>query len=198
MYPESIRDLIESFKYFPGVGEKTAERMAFSFLEFDSDQVKYLVDSINQFKSKIHECPSCHSLTDKDICDICSNVSRDRKTLCIVEDPKIVFLFERLGTYKGLYHVVKGLISPIDDINPEDIGLETLLDRIKKDNFEEVILAFKPSMEGEITALYIKKVLEGMNVLVSRLASGVPMGADMEYIDALTLERALADRKEIS
>lgn len=198
MYPDSVRNLIECFKYFPGVGEKTAERMAFSFLEFDSDQVKYLVDSINQFKNTIHECPSCHSLTDNEICNICSNTGRDRETLCIVEDPKIVFLFEKLGTYKGLYHVVNGLISPLDDINPEDIGLKHLLDRIKKEDFKEVILAFKPSMEGEITALYIKKILDGMNVIVSRLASGVPMGADMEYIDALTLERALTDRKEIS
>ena len=115
-----------------------------------------------------------------------------------MEDSKIVFLFEKLGTYNGLYHVINGLISPLDDVNPEDIGLDKLLNRIKKENIKEVILAFKPSVEGEITALYIKKILDGMDILVTRLASGVPIGADMEYIDALTLERALEDRKEVS
>ena len=120
-----------------------------------------------------------------------------KEIICVVEDSKIVFLFERLGTYKGLYHVINGLISPLDDVNPEDIGLDKLLDRIKNEKIKEVILAFKPSVEGEITALYIKKILEGLDVIVSRLASGVPIGADMEYIDTLTLERALEDRKEI-
>lgn len=198
MYPESIRNLIEVFQSFPGIGEKTAERMAFSILDFDDEKINLLGENLKQAKEKIHPCPICNTLTEDETCFVCQNEQRDRQTLCVVEDPKIVFLFEKLGTYKGLYHVISGLISPLEDVNPEDIGLEKLLERVKKEKFHEIILALKPSVEGEITALYIKKILEGMNVEVSRLASGVPIGADMEYIDSLTLERALEDRKKIS
>ncbi len=196
--PESIKNLIEGFSSFPGIGEKTAERMAFSYLQFDNDTCTLLKDSMQRVKQEIAPCKICQTLTDKEICDICANKQRDQDILCVVEDSKIVFLFEKLGTYRGLYHVVNGLISPLDDINPEDIGLEQLLERTKHHSFKEVILAFKPSMEGEITALYIKKILEGLDIEVTRLASGVPIGADMEYIDPLTLERALADRKKLS
>lgn len=198
MYPQSLKDLIDSFQNFPGIGEKSAERMAFSFLEFEQEQTQVLIESLKEAQENIHPCKQCLSLTDKEVCDICVDPTRDKETLCIVEDPKIVFLFERLGTYKGNYHVINGLISPIDDINPEDIGLEQLLERIKTGKIKEIILAFKPSVEGEITALYIKKILEDLNIEITRLASGVPIGADMEYIDKLTLERALTDRKTIS
>ena len=177
MYPESIKNLIEAFKYLPGIGEKTAERLAFSILELDDDQVEFFSDSLKDF---------------------CSDVSRNNKILCVLEDPKNVFLFEKAGFFSGKYHILNGLISPLDGINPEDIGIDKLLDRIEKDKFEEIIFAFKPSIEGETTALYIKKILSGLNVKVTRLASGVPMGADMEYVDSLTLERALNDRKEIN
>ena len=122
----------------------------------------------------------------------------DDESLCIVEDSKIVFLFEKIGIYKGKYHVLNGLISPLDDINPEDIGIEKILDRLKTQKYKEIILALKPSVEGEITSLYIKKILESPEIKITRLASGVPMGADMEYIDSLTLSKALEDRKEIS
>ena len=196
--PDSLKNLIESFQNFPGIGEKTAERMAFSILNFDDEKFSLLQDNLNLVKKEIHPCKCCNSLTDRELCAICESDLRDKNTICVVEDSKIVFLFEKLGTYNGLYHVINGLISPLDDVNPEDIGLDKLLNRIKKENIKEVILAFKPSVEGEITALYIKKILDGMNILVTRLASGVPIGADMEYIDALTLERALEDRKEVS
>ena len=196
--PDSLKNLIDSFQNFPGIGEKTAERMAFSILNFDDEKFSLLQENLKLVKDEIHPCKRCNSLTDKELCEICESSIRDKNTICVVEDSKIVFLFEKLGTYNGLYHVINGLISPLDDINPEDIGLDRLLNRIKEDEIKEVILAFKPSVEGEITALYIKKILDGMNVLVTRLASGVPIGADMEYIDALTLERALEDRKEIS
>ena len=196
--PDSLKSLIDSFQNFPGIGEKTAERMAFSILNFDDDKFSLLQKNLKLVKDEIHPCKKCNSLTDKELCEICESSIRDKNTICVVEDSKIVFLFEKLGTYKGLYHVINGLISPLDDINPEDIGLDKFLNRIKKEEIKEVILAFKPSVEGEITALYIKKILDGMNVLVTRLASGVPIGADMEYIDTLTLERALEDRKEIS
>ena len=196
--PDSLKNLIDSFQNFPGIGEKTAERMAFSILNFDDEKFSLLQENLKLVKDEIHPCKRCNSLTDKELCEICESSIRDKNTICVVEDSKIVFLFEKLGTYKGLYHVINGLISPLDDINPEDIGLDRLLNGIKEEEIKEVILAFKPSVEGEITALYIKKILDGMNILVTRLASGVPIGADMEYIDALTLERALEDRKEIS
>lgn len=197
MYPDCIRNLIESFKYFPGIGEKTAERLAFSVLDLENEQVELFADSLKDVKEKIHPCKNCNTLTENDLCFVCSDFTRDSKVLCVVEDTKNVFLFEKLGMFHGYYHVLEGLISPLDGINPEDIGIDKLLDRINKEKFEEIIFAFRPSIEGETTSLYIKKVLSGMDIVVTRLASGVPMGADMEYVDSLTLERALKDRKKI-
>lgn len=194
MYPESIKCLIESFKYLPGIGDKTAERLAFSVLGLDDEQVELFSESLVDVKSKIHKCSKCNTLTEDNLCYICSDETRDSKILCVVDDCKSVFLFERLGMFNGKYHVLDGLISPLDGINPEDIGLDKLLDRINDEKFEEIIFAFKPSIEGETTTLYIKRVLEGLNIKISRLASGVPIGADIEYVDGLTLEKALNDR----
>ena len=137
-------------------------------------------------------------MTEEDICQICRDDARNKKMICVVEEPKNVILFEKIGTYKGLYHVLDGLISPLDGINPEDIKINELLDRITKENIEEVIIAVKPSIEGETTAMYISKLLENQNVKVSRIAHGIPLGVDMEYIDSLTLEMALEDRTDIS
>lgn len=197
MYPDSLKNLIESFKYLPGIGEKTAERLAFAVLEFDEDQCELFSQSLLDVKRKIKKCFICNTLTENDVCFVCSNNLRDNEILCVVDDTKSVFLFEKLGMFNGYYHVLDGLISPLDGVNPEDIGLNKLIERISKDKFKEIILAFKPSIEGETTALYIKKILSDMDVVVSRLASGLPIGADMEYVDKLTLERALIDRKEI-
>lgn len=197
MYPESIKNLIESFKFLPGIGEKTAERLAFSILDLEEEQTELFSASIGEVKDKIHPCSICNTLTEDEECFICQDTSRNQNILCVVEDTKNVFLFEKLGMFHGKYHVLNGLISPLDGINPEDIGLEHLIDRIRNEHFQEIIFAFRPSIEGETTSLYIKKVLDGMGVTVTRLASGVPMGADMEYVDGLTLERALNDRKEI-
>ena len=196
LYPDSLLKLINFYKKQPGVGEKSAERMAFSVLGLEEEQVNFFRESLKEVKEKIRPCSICNALTDKEVCDICSSSLRQAK-LCVVEDPKIVFLFEKLGTFRGKYHVLNGLISPLDGLNPEDIGLEKLIKRIEEEKIEEIILAFKPSIEGETTTLYIKRILEGMNVEVTQLASGVPMGADMEYVDALTLERALFDRKKV-
>lgn len=198
MYPDSIKNLIESFKLLSGVGEKTAERFAFSILGMDEDNVEFFSDSLKAVKNKVHLCKKCNNLTENDYCYICSNEDRNKNVLCVVEDPKSVFLFERVGVFNGYYHVLDGLISPIDGINPEDIGLAKLLDRIKNEDFKEIIFAFKPSIEGETTSLYIRKILSDLDIKITRLASGVPMGADIEYIDSLTLERALNDRKEVS
>jgi len=198
MYPDSLRNLIESFKYLPGIGEKTAERLAFSILQLPSEKIDFFIDIIKEVKEKIHSCPLCNSLTDQDICQICSDKLRDDSQLLVVEDVKSVFIFEKLGMFHGHYHVLGGLISPLDGVNPEDIQLDKLIDRIRTGNYKEIILAFKPNIEGETTALYINKILEGLSVKVTRLASGIPIGAEMEYLDALTLERALSDRKELS
>ena len=197
MYPDSLKSLIESFKTLPGIGEKTAERLAFSVLELEEEQIEMFSSSILEVSEKIHKCPVCNTLTDLEKCYICTDSTRDDDILCVVEDSKSVFLFEKLGMFHGKYHVLDGVISPLEGVNPEDIGLSKLLDRIEKEKFKEIIFAFKPSIEGETTALYIKKVLDGMNIKITRLASGVPIGADMEYVDSLTLERALKDRKII-
>ncbi len=197
MYPDSIKSLIESFKYLPGIGEKTAERLAFSVLELEEEQIEMFSSSILEVSEKIHKCPICNTLTDLEKCYICSDSTREEDLLCVVEDSKSVFLFEKLGMFHGKYHVLDGVISPLEGVNPEDIGLSKLLDRIEKEKFKEIIFAFKPSIEGETTSLYIKRILDDLDIKITRLASGVPIGADMEYIDSLTLERALNDRKEI-
>lgn len=198
MYPKSLENLIESFKCLPGIGAKTAERLAFALLELDEEQVTLFSDSMIEAKNRIHRCSKCNMMTDEELCFVCNDIGRkDSKVLCVVEDPKNVFLFERLNMFHGKYHVLDGLISPLDGINPENIGLDKLLDRIKNDKFEEIIFAFKPSIEGETTSLYIKKILEDLDIKITKLASGVPIGADMEYVDSLTLERALNDRKVI-
>lgn len=197
MYPESLEDLIESFKLLPGIGEKTAERLSFYMLNMDDEKTKFFSNSITEAKKKLHKCPVCSNITDKEKCNICSSTERNEKVLCVVEDAKSIFLFERTGSFKGFYHVIDGLISPLDGVNPEDIGIEKLIKRIENSSFEEIIIAVKPSIEGETTSLYIKKIIEGLNIKVTRIASGIPLGADIEYIDSLTLERALMDRKEI-
>lgn len=198
MYPDSFNNLIESFKTLPGIGGKTAERLAFSIIELEKEQAELFSSSILEVKDKLKKCIKCNTMTDDELCFVCKDEARkDSKVICVVEDTKNVFLFEKLDMFHGKYHVLDGLISPLDGINPEDIGLNKLLDRIKNEKFEEIIFAFKPSIEGETTALYIKKILEGLDLKVTKLASGVPIGADMEYVDSLTLERALNDRKEI-
>lgn len=197
MLPDSLKNLIEAFKYLPGIGEKTAERLTFAVLELDEEQVEFFSDSLLNVFKNIKKCKVCNTLTEDDVCYVCNNKLRDDELLCVVEDTKSVFLFERLGMFNGKYHVLEGLINPLEGINPEDIGLSKLIDRIHNEKFKEIIFAFKPSIEGETTALYIKKILEGLDVKVTRLASGVPIGADMEYVDSLTLERALNDRKVI-
>ena len=197
MMPESLVKLIESFKMLPGVGEKSAERYAYAILELDDEMVDMFVESLGDIKKTIKKCEICNSLTDKNICSICSVVNRKNDVLFVVDDPRNVFLFEKLNMFNGKYHVLNGLINPLEGINPEDIGIDSLLNRINKEKFKEVIFALKPSIEGETTSLYIKKILEGLDIKITRLASGVPIGADMEYIDSLTLERALSDRKEV-
>ena len=197
-YPKTLNDLIECFKKLPGIGEKSAERMALSTLDMDEDILKLFSESLSNVKEKIKRCSVCNNLSEDDLCEICKRDDRNKKVICVVEDAKNVILFEKIGSYNGLYHVLDGLISPLDNVNPEDINIDQLIKRVKDNDIEEVILAVKPSVEGETTSLYISKLLEGENVKVSKIAHGVPIGVDMEYIDSLTLEMALEDRKNIS
>lgn len=198
IYPETINNLIECYKKLPGIGEKSAERMALYCLELDEEVLETFASSLTLLKKNIKRCKKCNNLTENDVCCICNDSNRDQKVICVVEDAKNVFQFEKIGSYRGLYHVLDGLISPLDNINPEDLNIKSLVERIEKDNIKEIIIAVKPSIEGETTSLYISKILEDKNVIVSKIAYGVPIGADMDYVDALTLELAIEERKNIN
>lgn len=197
MYPKALKNLIESFKLLPGIGEKSAERLALFTLNMDEENALFFSDSIKNAVSELHKCQICNNITDQDVCQICQGDSRDIEKLCIVEDVKSLYMFEKSGVYNGYYYILDNLISPLDGVNPEDIGIEKLIKFIKNKKFKEIIIAVKPSIEGETTSLYIKRILEDSNLKITRIASGIPIGADIEYIDSLTLERALHDRKEI-
>ena len=197
-YPTTIANLIECFKKLPGIGEKTAERLALSVLDFDNDIVELFSKSLKDSKTKIKRCKKCNNLSEEELCEVCKDKTRNNKILCIVEEPKNVILFEKLNIFDGYYHVLDGVIAPIDGINPEDINIESLKERIKKDKVEEVILALKPSIEGETTSLYISKILEPFNVKITKIAHGIPLGAEIDYVDSLTLEMALENRMDIS
>lgn len=197
-YPKSLRNLIECFKKLPGVGEKTAERFALSVLNFDDNVINLFSNSISDVKNKIKKCSICNNYTEDDLCDICKDSSRCNGILCVVEEAKNSIMFEKNGVFNGKYHILGGLISPLDGIGPDDINIKKLLDRVSDEQIKEVILALRPSVEGETTSLYISKLLSDFNVKVSKIAHGIPLGADMDYIDALTLELAIEDRKIIN
>jgi recombination protein RecR len=197
-YPKTIKSLIEGYKKLPGIGEKSAERLALATINLNQEVLEDFSIAIKDAHTKIKRCSTCNSLSESDECEICSDKTRNKTTICVVEDVKNVFSFEKIGSYSGVYHVLDGLISPLDGINPEDINIENLIQRIEKEKIKEIIIAIKPSIEGETTALYLTKRLEGMEVIVSKIAYGIPIGADMDYIDSLTLERAIEDRKKIS
>ena len=197
MYPKSIRDLIDCFKYLPGIGDKSAERMTFSMLNLPAEKINEFINTITNIRDNVKKCEICGNLCEDNICNICSNLSRNKKIIFVVEKAKDIYLFEKLGIYNGVYHVLDALISPIDGIHPEDLKINELKERIKNDNVEEIILALKPSIEGETTMQYLKKILSDFNVKISKIATGVPLGMDMEYIDTLTLELALEERKDI-
>lgn len=197
-YPTALSDLINYFRKLPGIGEKSAERMALSLLDLTGEDVENFAASMVDSKNNLHPCEVCGHITDKDVCDICSNEHRNKSVICILEDYKSVFAFEKAGNYNGTYHVLNGLISPIDDINPEDINISSLIDRVDKLENPELIIALKSTIEGETTTLYLKKIFENKNVEISRLSYGIPMGAEIDYLDEITLDRALSDRKKIS
>lgn len=198
MYPKCLLALMDCFKDFPGVGDKTAERMAFHLIDFDKERLTDFSNSIMDVRDHLKRCCICNNIAEDDLCLICQDANRNNNVIFVVENTKDVILFEKIGAYHGVYHVLDGLISPLDGIGPNDIKLSLLLDRIQKNTVSEVILALKPSVEGETTMQYIKKILENTGVKVSKLASGIPIGTDMEYIDSMTLELAIDERKELS
>lgn len=198
MYPNSVKMLIDSFKSLPGVGNKTAERLAFSMIDFDKEVLTTFSNAIIGVRDKICKCRECGNISDGEICSICLNETRDKKIVFVVEKAKDIILFEKLGIFNGVYHVLEGLISPIDGIGPDDIELKKLITRIEGQDIEELIFALKPSIEGETTMQYISKVLGNSKVKISKIATGIPMGTDMEYIDSLTLELAIDERKKVN
>ncbi len=198
MYPDSIKKIIDSFRNLPGIGYKTAERLAFCMIDFDKDKLSEFSEAICNLRDNICNCSVCGNISDNSICSICANLDRDDSILLVVEKPKDIVLFEKLGVYKGKYHVLNGLISPLDGIGPDEINLSKLIDRMNSSEVKEIILALKPSIEGETTMQYIKKMLENNNVKISKIATGVPIGTEIEYIDSLTLEMAIDERKNMN
>ena len=197
-YPNSLQELIEYFKLLPGIGEKNAERLAFAVLKFSDEQVEGFSDSLKNVKNKIKKCEICNNLTENDKCDICLDQRRSSDVLCVVENTKNLILFEKANVFNGKYHVLEGLISPLEGINPEDIKINQLINRIKDEKIKEVILALTPNIEGETTSGYILKMLEGYDVSVTKIAAGIPVGADMEYLDPLTIQMAMQGRNKLS
>ncbi len=190
----SLEKLIEEFRKMPSVGVKSAERMAYYILGLDDNETKSLVDAINAAHTNIHTCNVCCNLTEGEKCGICSNERRDKSVICVVENPRDVTAFERTHEYRGVYHVLHGVISPMNSVGPDNIRIKELISRMADDSVNEVIMATNPTAEGEATAMYIARLLKPMGIKVSRLAYGVPVGSDLEYADEITLSRALQGR----
>ena len=196
--PPAVTDLIDELKRLPGIGQKTAERLSFFLMRGKTEQANKLAVAIKNLKEKIVLCSLCHGITESDPCDICSNSSRDHSQICVVEEPHDVYVMENMGYFKGVYHVLMGVISPLDGIGPDDLNIEGLREKAGKTAIREVILATNPDMEGESTAVYISKVLKCFpGVKVTRIARGLPGGSDIEYADSVTLLKSLEGRMEM-
>ncbi len=189
--------LAEKFAALPGIGMKTAQRLAYSVMEMPEEQAVEFAEAILNAKHQIHDCPVCQNLTEQEVCSICGNPKRDRSTICVVEGPKDVAAIERTHEYQGLYHVLHGLISPLDGIGADQLRIAQLLSRIQEGGVEELIMATNPSVEGEATAMYLSRLCKPLGVKVTRLAFGLPVGGVIEYTDEVTLNRALVNRSEM-
>jgi recombination protein RecR len=192
-----LEALIRALKRLPGVGEKTATRYAFYFLNAEADEIKELILSIREVKESLRLCSTCFHLTDVDPCEICSDSRRDRTRVCVVETPLDLMAIEKAGHFKGLYHVLHGVLSPLDAIGPRDLRIQELLERVQEGQISEVILALNPTVEGEATASYIRDKLKESKITVSRIAYGIPIGSSLEFTDPLTLSRALENRTKL-
>ena len=196
-FPASLEKLVEKFASLPGVGRKSAQRLAFHVLSLSDAEAQDFASAITDAKSKVHACRICQNLTDTEVCGICSSPNRDPSTVCVVADPKDVAAMERAREYKGVYHVLHGVISPLNRIGPDDIRIKELVERVSEGGVEEIIMATNPDTEGETTAKYISRLLRPFGVKVTRLAYGIPIGASLEFADDATLMRALEGRREI-
>ena len=196
-YAPPVAKLIEEFEKLPGIGHKTAQRLAFHVLNLPLEKAEGLANAIRDAKAKTRYCSICSNLTESDPCSICNSATRDQGIICVVENPRDVVAMERIREFKGLYHVLQGVISPMEGIGPEDIRIKELLYRIRENDIREVILATNPNVEGEATAMYISKLLKPVGIKTSRIAYGIPVGGDLEYADEMTLAKALEGRREI-
>lgn len=196
-YIESLRLLAEKFAQLEGVGKKTAMRMAYSVLELETEEARAFADAIVTAKEKIHLCPICQNLTDRELCTVCTDEERDPTVICVVTDPKTVIAMEKVREFRGTYHVLHGLISPMNGVTPDQLKIKELLARLEDGVVEEIIVATNPTVEGEATAMYLSRLLRPFGVRVTRLAYGVPVGADLEYADEITLFRALEGRRDV-
>ena len=193
----SLDRLAEQFQRFPSVGMKSAQRMAYYVMGLDQGQTDQLLDAIREAKERIHPCPCCQCFTEDELCSICADETRDRSVICVVSDPQDIFAMERTQEYRGVYHVLHGVISPLGGVGPEDLKMEELMARLKTGEVKEVIVATDPSVEGEATATYISRLCRPLHIRITRLAYGMPVGGSLEYSDAVTLLRALEGRNEI-
>ena len=193
----ALQRLLDELGRLPGIGPKSAQRIAYYLLEADADQARRLAQAILEVKQQVHFCPVCFSYATRETCDVCADASRDRTSVCVVSEPRDVSAIERTGSYRGLYHVLGGVISPMDKIGPEQLHVRELLARLASGEVSEVILATNPDVEGETTATYLARIIRPLGVRVSRLASGLPVGGDLEYADEVTLGRAIEERREV-
>lgn len=197
MFSKSVERLIEGFAKLPGVGKKTAERLAFHIIQTNNKEVQEFLNAIVDAKKNLKLCSTCFNISDTDPCHICSDDSRNEKLLCVVEDVKNILAMEKTGEYRGKYHVLGGSLSPINGVRPEDLKIKELIIRVTEEKIEEAILAMNPKVEGETTAMYVAKLLKPYEVKVTRIAHGIPVGGDLEFVDEVTLLRALEGRREI-
>lgn len=195
-YIESLAVLAEQFGRLQGVGHKSAMRMAFSILDFTEEEAEQFANAILDAKKKIHLCPVCMNLTDREVCPICADPTRDKSVICVVEDVRVLMSIEKVREYRGVYHVLHGAISPVSGVTPDKIRLAELLGRLRDDEVKEIIVATDPDVEGEATAMYISRLIKPLGIRVSRLAYGIPVGSDLEYADEITLSRAIDGRKD--
>lgn len=196
-FPAALQDLADEFARLPGIGGKTAQRLAFHVLSLPMEEAQSFADAILQAKKEVHTCPCCQNLTDRELCPICDDAMRDHGVICVVAEPKDVIAMERSREFRGIYHVLHGVISPLNHVTQDDIKIRELLHRVAAGHVREVIMATNPDTEGEATAMYISRLLRPMEVKVTRLAYGVPVGSQLEYADEVTLSRALEGRQEI-
>ena len=194
---EALQKLSEQFARLPGIGRKSAMRLAFSILELSDEDAQNFANTIIEAKEKVHLCPVCQSLTDKEICSVCNDISRDRSTIMVLEDTKAVQSLEKVREYRGLYHVLHGVISPMNGVTPDKLKIKELLSRIADEQVREIIIATNPTVEGEATAMYLSKLLKPFEIKITRLAYGIPVGSDLEYADEVTLYRAIEGRRDI-